>query len=152
GGIREYLVHLCGLELRVQGLPFQQQDQGVSACATTALWSAIHKVSAMEGLPAATPASITQAASRYFLAGGRSLPSEGLTVDQICEATRAAGLAPVVIRGIALEQARAQLHSYLTSGFAPVLALQPINGNDGHAVCGVGLKLGSVVPQTDPSL
>jgi hypothetical protein len=153
GSIRDYIVHLAGFRLHVEGLAFQQQDQGVSACATAALWSAINKVAPMEGLPVATPASITQAASRYFLAGGRALPSEGLTIDQICEATRSAGLAPVVVRGLALEQARAQLFGYLTSGFPPVLALQPLKrGGDGHAVCGVGLKLGDVLPQSDPQI
>jgi hypothetical protein len=60
GATREYRVHLAGFELVVRGLAFQQQDQGVSACATTALWSAIHKVAPMEGLPLATPAAITQ--------------------------------------------------------------------------------------------
>jgi hypothetical protein len=152
GAVREYVIHIAGFRLHVEGLAFQQQDQGVSACATAALWSAINKVAPMEGLPVATPASITQAASRYFLAGGRALPSEGLTVDQICEATRSAGLAPVVVRGLALEQARAQVYGYLMSGFAPVLALQPLKHGDGHAVCGVGLKLGDVHPQTDPQI
>jgi hypothetical protein len=152
GGARDYRVSIAGLDLVVHGLAFQQQDQGVSACATTALWSSIHKVAPMEGLPVATPASITQAASRYFLAGGRALPSEGLTIDQICEATRSAGLAPVVVRGVALEQARAHIYGYLMSGFPPVLALQPVDRTDGHAVCAVGMKLGEVAAQTDPQL
>lgn len=150
---RDYRVHLAGFELSVTGLAFQQQDQGVSACATTALWSALQRVARLEGLPLATPAEITQAASRYFLAGGRALPSEGLTIHQICEATRSSGLAPVVVQGLALDQARAQLHGYVTSGFPAVLALQPLRrGADGHAVCAVGLKLGSVAPQSDPQL
>jgi hypothetical protein len=152
GATRAYRVHLSGFELEVCGLAFQQQDQGVSACATTALWSAIHKVAPMEELPLPTPAAITQAASRYFLAGGRALPSEGLTIDQICEATRSSGLAPIVVRGLALDQARAQLHGYLTSGFPAVLALKPLHSSDGHAVCAVGLKLGAIAPQTDPKL
>ena len=93
GGSRKYAVHLGGFELHVDGLAFQQQDQGVSACATIALWSAIHRVAPMEGIPAMTPAQITEAASRYYLPGGRSLPSQGLTVNQMCEAIRAGGLA-----------------------------------------------------------
>ena len=35
--IRRYNVNLAGFSLSVDGLAFQQQDQGVSACATTAL-------------------------------------------------------------------------------------------------------------------
>src|SRR5690606_8235085 len=31
-------VHLLGLELNARGLPFQQQEQAVGACATTAVW------------------------------------------------------------------------------------------------------------------
>lgn len=149
---REYTVHLSCFELSVRGLAFQQQDQGVSACATTALWSAIHRVAHMEGLPVATPAEITEAAARYFLPGGRSLPSEGLTIHQICEATRAAGLAPLLIRSVSPEDDRAQLFAYLMSGLAPVIAIQPLGTTEGHAVCAVGVEVGEVALQTDPTL
>jgi hypothetical protein len=152
GGVRDYPVHLAGLELSVRGLAFQQQDQGVSACATTALWSALHRVAPWEGLPVPTPADITEAASRYVLEDGRSLPSAGLSIYQICEATRAAALAPLLIQGVSLEHDRAQIHAYSTSGFPPVLAVQPVSGGEGHAVCAVGVKLGPVLPATDPNL
>jgi hypothetical protein len=148
---RAYAAHLCGFELTVRGLAFQQQDQGVSACATTALWCAIHQVAPMEGLKIATPAEITQAASRYFMPGGRALPSEGLTIEQLCEATRAAGLAPLYVPGTSYEVDRGQLLAYLDSGFAPVLALRADKG-EGHAVCAVGYKVGEVSPQTDDKL
>jgi hypothetical protein len=151
GAVREYLVHLGGFELKVEGLAFQQQDQGVSACATTALWTAMHAVARKEALAIPTPADITQAASRYVLASGRSLPSEGLNIQQICEATRAAGLEPLVMRSLSLEQDRAQLLAYISSGFAPVLAIQTMSGI-GHAVCAVGVKLGKIHPQSDPNL
>lgn len=152
GPIREYKVHLASFELRLQGLAFQQQDQGVSACATTALWSSIHTVAPMEALAIPTPADITEAASRYLLVGGRPLPSEGLTVHQMCEAIRAAGLAPLFVPSIDFASDRAQLFSYLRSGFAPVLAIQSFAGGGGHAVCAVGVKTGDVQPQTDPKL
>jgi hypothetical protein len=48
---------------------------------------------------------------------------------------------------------RAQLLGYMSSGFAPVLSLEPENDpGDSHAVRGVGLKLGPISPQTDPNL
>jgi hypothetical protein len=151
-GVRPYTVHVAGLALTIRGLAFQQQDQGVSACATTALWSAINKVAFEESLPVATPAQITEGASRYYLGEyGRWLPSEGLTIHQVCEATRAAGLAPLVIRAVSPEHDRAQLLGYAQSGFPPVLAIMSEDGL-GHAVCTVGLKLGSIEPRTDPSL
>ncbi len=160
GAIREYKAHLAGFELSIRGLAFQQQDQGVSACATTALWSALNCVASKEGLPGMSPAEITQAASRYYLAGGRPLPSEGLNIQQICEATRAAELSPVIHSGTDLAQDVAQLHGYVRSGFPAVLAIQPFEPTivppqergSKHAVCVVGLKLGEVSPQTEADL
>lgn len=149
GAVRDYNVHLGAFRLGIRGLAFQQQDRGVSACATTALWCAIQKTAPMERLAVVSPAAITESASRYFLADGRALPSEGLTIHQVCEATRATGLSPLLIRSVSYEHDRAQLLGYLSSGFAPVLALQSIGG-EGHAVCGVGLKLGAVQPPADP--
>jgi hypothetical protein len=150
GALREYEVHLSSFSLRVTGLAFQQQDRAVSACATTALWCAIQKTAPMEGLALATPAEITESASRYLLADGRALPSEGLNIHQLCEATRATGLSPLVVKSVSPEVDRAQLLGYLSSGFAPVLALESLGGL-GHAVCGVGLKLGRVNAPADPN-
>jgi hypothetical protein len=151
GCVRDYRVHLGGYELKVRGLAFQQQDQGVSACATTALWSAMHSTAYLEGITIATPASITEAASRYLLSAGRALPSDGLDVFQLCEATRAVGLAPQLIDGIWMRD-KLQLHTYIRSGFAPVLALESLKNGSGHAVCAVGLKVGAIPPQENQSL
>ena len=99
-----------------------------------------------------TPAQITEAATRYYLPGGRALPSEGLTVNQLCEAIRASGLAPIVIPATSPEIDRAQLLGYMRSGLAPVLAAETLSTREGHAVCAVGVKIGAVKPQTDMSL
>jgi len=81
----EYQAHLLGAELTVRGLGFQQQDVGVSACATTALWSAMQKVRDFEDIGTATPAQITTLASQYALPFGRSMPSEeALSIEQKC--------------------------------------------------------------------
>ena len=57
-------VHLMGLELEARGLPFQQQEQAVGACATTAIWSALSRVARADGNRAPTPFSVTQAPVR----------------------------------------------------------------------------------------
>lgn len=150
--VREYHTQLAGFDLRVSGLAFQQQDRGVSACATTALWSALQRVTRIEELGAMTPAAITQAASRYFLGDRRSLPSEGLTIHQICEAVRASGLAPIVVPGVSPENDRATLLGYLGSGFPVVLAIRPVDDGERHALCGVGLKLEAPKPPTDAAV
>ena len=151
--IRRHNVHLAGFSLYVDGVPFQSQDQGVSACATTALWSALDCVAATEEITVSSPASITESATRYPLQEGRRFPNEGLTVRQICEATRAAGFSPLVIKGQSVSDDALQIFSYARSGFAPVLALvSTASGELGHAVCCVGLRTGPTKPQTDPAL
>lgn len=145
GGIRQYEVNLAGYRFTVEGLAFQQQDRGVSACATTALWSSLQKVAHDERLPIPTPAHITETASRYLLTQGRSLPSEGLTIEQVCEGIRAAGLQPLVVRSVSPEEDRAALVACIKSGFPPVLAIlpiQPVIGGASHAICAVGVKMG----------
>ena len=149
---RRYTVSVAGLSLSVDGLAFQQQDQGVSACATTALWSALQRTAPSEGLAAPTPAQITEAASRYMLPGGRALPSEGLRFDQLCEAVRAAGLAPVLLTSISPREDRGHLATYLQSGLPVLLGIARLGEDEGHAVCGVGLGLRAVRPATNPNI
>ena len=149
--IRRHRVHLAGFSLHVEGIPFQSQDQGVSACATAALWSALDCVAANEAMTISSPASITESATRYALQEGRPFPNEGLTVRQMCEATLSAGFSPIVVHGKSLDDDRLQIYGYAKSGFAPVLALLPINGGgSGHAVCCVGVKSGKAKPQYNP--
>ena len=153
GTVRPHKVHLAGFTLRVCGVPFQSQDQSVSACATTALWSALDCVAATEEITVASPASITESATRYPLQEGRPFPTEGLTVRQICEATRAAGFSPLVIRSKSVTDDAIQILGYAVSGFAPVLALLPAaDSGAGHAVCCVGTRQGQTAPQTNPAL
>lgn len=137
---KKYVVHFCGCELNVDGLAFQQQDIGVSACATTALWSALQKTADVDPIAAMTPVQITRLATQYSLPSGRPLPSEGLDIAQMCSAVQAAGASPNLFRVNEDHlQARYILRSAILSGFAPVLAMKhPSLG--GHAVVAVGLK------------
>lgn len=87
-------VHLAGLTIKFPGLHFQQQDQGVGACATTALWSALTKVMRTDGNRAPTPFSITAAATDHHVQA-RALPAlEGLDLNQMATAIHAHGYQP----------------------------------------------------------
>lgn len=137
---KNYVVHFCGCELNVNGLAFQQQDIGVSACATTALWSALQKTADVDPIAAMTPVQITRLATQYSLPSGRPLPSEGLDIAQMCSAVQAAGASPNLFRVNENHiQARYVLRSAILSGFAPVLAMKHTSLG-GHAVVAVGLK------------
>lgn len=161
-GARRYTVHLGAVALEVTGLPFQEQDVGVSACATTALWSALHKLRESEEIGSPTPAQITTLATQYSLPNGRPIPSdEGLSLDQMCQALQALSVAPSLLRVSAVRggpndappaqeadeflsffsTTRAYIHTALRSGFAPVLVLESADDSEmWHAVTAVGYR------------
>ena len=138
---RDYVSHLCGIELTVNGLAFQQQDTGVSACATTALWSSLQKARELEPVGSATPAQITVLATRFSLPFGRPMPSDGLTIEQMCGAVNALGLAPTLARAVGFEETRSQLYTAISAGFAPILILKHVETENYHAVVVAGMKV-----------
>lgn len=135
---REYTVHVDGIELYVTGLPFQQQDKAVAACATTALWSALHRAREFEDIAPFTPAQITALSAQRSLAFGRAMPSEGLSLDQMCQAVQAVGVSPVLRRIEEFRSARGLLYSSILSGVAPVLIISQ-GRMLSHAVVAVGM-------------
>jgi hypothetical protein len=135
-----YQAHVAGVELTVEGLPFQQQDKAVAACATTAVWSALHRTRAFEDIATFTPAQITVLATRASLEFGRPMPSEGLSIDQMCQAVQAVGASPVLRREDDFRTARGLLYSSIRSGVAPILAIVNPSGQR-HAVAAVGMGL-----------
>jgi hypothetical protein len=135
-------VHLMGIELMARGLPFQQQEQAVGACATTAVWSAMSRVVRSDGGRAPTPYSVTLAATRHYLQD-RALPAvSGLELAQLTAAVRELGYAPYVLKpahGYATFVL--SLKCYLRSGIPAVLVLELKDGGY-HAVTASGYRLG----------
>ena len=136
-GSHTHQVHVAGVTLFVKGIPFQQQDKAVAACATTAIWSALHRARELENLAPFTPAQITALASRNSLPFGRPMPSEGLSVDQMCQAVQSMGVSPVLRRAENFDNSRALLYSAVRSGIAPVLVIT--DGRQWHAVAVTGM-------------
>ena len=87
--------HIAGLRLRVRGIPFQQQEQAVGACATTAIWSTLARVMRSDGGRAPTPFAVTEAATKHFLSDRAFPASSGLEPRQILEAFRQFGYSPL---------------------------------------------------------
>jgi len=138
-GSLRYEVHLLGVCISVLGLAFQQQDEGVSACATTAIWSSLQKVKSTEEVSAATPAQITTLASRFTMPFGRSMPSEGLSLDQMCQSIHALALSPDLLRTPKYEVARGVVYAASLSHTAPILIIAHHTGAR-HAVTVAGVK------------
>ena len=136
-------VHLLGLTLRVAGVPFQQQDQGVGACATTAVWSALARVTRADGARAVTPLAVTVAATKN-LALGRAFPAaKGLERSQLLEAIRHVGYAPDVISADEPQLFQHVLKCYVRSGIPVILNVFRREWDDNHAVTVVGFREGA---------
>lgn len=133
-------VHLGGLEVLFEGIPFQQQDQGVAACATTALWSALAKVARNDGMRPSTPLAVTESATRH-LASGRVFPSGGLDLQQMVAAIRSAGYSPHAFKpndehGLF----KAAISTYVRSGIPVILQVRFDDDADSHAIAVVGFR------------
>ena len=137
-----YRVHLCGLKLSVCGVPFQQQEQAVGACATTAVWSALAQVMRHDGGRAPTPFAVTEAATRHWL-NDRVFPAaSGLRNEQVLEAIRQFGYAPVhFMPEVRTDLFMLAVKCYLRSGIPVVLKIRyPEENYEAHAVTVVGYR------------
>jgi hypothetical protein len=133
-------VHLAGLTIELQGLPFQQQDQGVAACATTAVWSALTKVLRTDGGRAPTPFAVTVAATDHRVQA-RAFPAlAGLDLDQMATAIHEFGYQPHVFqRAGGSDDFFLALTTYLRSGMPVVVRARVLDG-DLHALTLVGFR------------
>lgn len=89
--------HLLGFDLSLQSLPFQEQDTVAAACATSALWSALHATARLFHHPVLSPIEITHNATATLPSSGRDVPSHGLSMFQMADAVRRVGLAPEIL-------------------------------------------------------
>lgn len=132
-------VHICGVELTVSGVPFQQQEVAVGACATTAIWSALASVSRATGSRGPTPSQVTEAATQHVLNDRRFPAQSGLELQQVVAAINSAGFAPHMFKACDdSEPFGFALKTYLASGIPVVLILHEELGY--HAVTAVGYR------------
>lgn len=162
--VRDYKVNLFGLSLCLKGLAFLEQDRGVAACATAALWYAFQKTAHEHGYSIPSLFDITKSATKY-LQFGRSIPTSGLHVEQMISAVSATGLDPEYNTILAYNEDSSSLtwtynypllaasYGYLRSGIPIVLnvMLEDTRGNKlgGHAFALVGYRITPKGPKFD---
>lgn len=154
---REYVCNVVGLRLTVRGLAWEQQDTGVGACATVALWTLCQSSGLSDGRRLPTTAQITRLARDNWPGGALAFPAtDGLGIEQIAHATRALGYRPAVLAGdqpaqgpqeptyFTRERFSATCAAFLRSGYPVLIGARVIkpNGDLGglHAVCCVGMR------------
>lgn len=161
---REYVCNLAGLELKVRGLAWQQQDVGVGACATIALWSMLHSSAFDDRHVVPTTAEVTLAAHGSGASVYRAFPSAGLHPHQLMVVLREKGFAPLVvagdIKGVGFTNAHfaSSLAALIRSGYPVLIAADGFEEADAltleargeHAVCAVGFRQAGSPAVPDP--
>jgi hypothetical protein len=145
---RDVHVSLFGLDLVVQTIPFLEQDKVVSACATSAVWTALSASTEfpMSRLP--SPSAITKAASNSNYDGTRTFPTIGLSPHQVARSLKIFGNEPSIFP-CDTEGDRSDLqehiYSYIQSGTPVImggevyeLAGEKVRHLGKHLVCVVG--------------
>jgi hypothetical protein len=117
-----YSANLCGIELSVKTIAFQEQDRVVAACASSALWSGLHATGKLFQHRIPSPVEITKIANTLSPVDTRSLPNRGLTTLQIASVIRGVGLEPLVFNADDLQTLKSILYAYL-KGNIPVFML-----------------------------
>lgn len=149
---RRYITHPFGIKLRIKSLAFQEQDQAVAACATSALWSVFHNTGLQYQHPIPSPLEITKAATSNtpidsYHSDSRRFPNEGLTVPQMAFAIKSVGLEPSLVQIKDEVPLKNIVYAYLSAKIPIVLGVIIINTADNsfaglHAVTVTGFSLG----------
>ncbi len=122
---REYKVNLFGLPLSVKSLAFQEQDNVVAACATSALWSVFHGTGILFHHDILSPGEITKTATKQLPIESRVFPNRGLSGEQMAYAIRSVNLEPLQI-GINNKEynIKSSIYAYISYGIPLILGLR----------------------------
>jgi hypothetical protein len=156
-GVREYIVHFHGAEIKLKSLAFQEQDSVLAACATTAIWSMLNKAALDFHTILKSPSQITKDADNVSSDGSRLFPNKGLNLLQICQAIFNSGLVSEVkqpdytvrdsngnpiARFVSNSYLKKILNAYSPIGIPVILVIRVPNGGDHglHAITVSGYK------------
>lgn len=148
---REYKVDLFGIPLTVQSIAFQEQDKVVAACATTAIWTALHALAWRESRSIPSCSEITISAVNHVEGSANSFPSKQLTHKQILRSLDVEGLryhAESMEKPVAKEFLESVI-AHVNSGLPMILTGEvftrqesgDFEGQGGHAISIVGYKV-----------
>lgn len=139
---------LFGIPLHLSSLPFQEQDQAVAACATSALWSVFHGTGRLFQHPIPSPVEITNAAMEQRPL--ERFTTRGLNMTQMARAIRNLGLEPAPSRVREAHWLRSVSYAYLRGRVPFLLAVAlndvsktPIEEIGWHAVAVAGYSSGA---------
>ena len=141
-------IHLFGRTLEINTLPYQEQDNAVSACATIALWTSLqalgYKFNKSSDL---SPSEITSLAfESNSIISSRKYPNNGLTMYQIISTLRELGyeVTPYFFKNDSEKNLlKGLIRTYVNFGIPLLVGLELTKRNreqDYHAVVITGFK------------
>lgn len=89
---KRYDVNLFGIKLHVESIAFQEQDKVVAACATTAIWTALHALPWRDVKHIPSCSEITINALNFIEGSNNGFPNKELTNKQIQRSLDVEGL------------------------------------------------------------
>ncbi|MBP0953619.1 hypothetical protein JTA33_24540 [Pseudomonas sp. 20GA0080] len=89
---KRYDVNLFGIKLHVESIAFQEQDKVVAACATTAIWTALHALPWRDVKHVPSCSEITINALNFVEGSNNGFPNKELTNKQIQRSLDVEGL------------------------------------------------------------
>lgn len=145
-----YDANLFGVPLEVKPtLPFQEQDQAVAACATSALWSSFHATGMVGSSTMPSPSQITAEATAGQQLDSRAFPNVGLTSAMMARAIQSVGLEPLLLNPYDLIRLRCIAYAYLRGKVPAILGLDMYKVTNAagekigkHAVAASGYRIG----------
>lgn len=142
-----YETHLCGTRLRVQGVPFMQQDKSSHVCAGVALWELCYDLHRRYNTPRFFPREVTEIATNN-MSEGRPI-EEGLTAFEMGRMLRhlscAVDLKFHSLKGpcakFVLRDFVDTVYSYVHSNLPVLVGYFEENQSVGHVVLAIGHDL-----------
>lgn len=117
----EYKAHIMGIEFKVNTLACQEQDNAISACATTALWSAFQGTGKKTLQHTPSPYEITLNAKNVIGDSRSIFPNRGLLPSQMAYAVKEEGLEPLMVQFSNTSYLKALLRAYLHAKIPVIL-------------------------------
>ncbi len=122
--LKDYKAHLLGEELIVKSIAYQEQDKVISACATSALWSAFHAVGQKDIEDIHSPFHITENARKVIASSHSSnILDKGLYLPQMASAIKEEGLDPLMLEFRSISYTKALVRAYLNIGLPVILGM-----------------------------
>ncbi|MBD5197408.1 MAG: hypothetical protein HDR94_00930 [Bacteroides sp.] len=123
--LKDYQVHLLGCDLIVQSIAYQEQDNVISACATSSLWAALHGIRNRSINDIPSPFIITENAKKVIVSDHSPSPvDKGLYPSQIASAIREEKMEPILTNFQSISYTKALVRAYLSIGLPVIFGME----------------------------